>query len=134
MQCGDASSALPGRIFAHTNHSYPRGGLRGGRQGRGALGRAALTGQGGGAGRQRRGEEVLVGLGLLQLWRPSLRVVGHLDLQGCGWAPGLVRAAGVPLLLGLQRWPDPLPPPLDQCHAVTDGLGHNLHIALMEKP
>ena len=102
-------------------------------QGEGAPGEAALTGQGGGAGRQRGGEEVLVGLGLLRLWQPGLRVVGHLDLQGRGRAPGLVRAAELPLLLGLQCWPDPLSPPLDQCHTVTDGLGHNLHVTLMEK-
>lgn len=96
--------------------------------------RAALTGQGGGAGRQRGEEEVLVSLGFLGLRWPRLCVIGHLNLQGHVQALGLVGAAGVPLLLGLQCWPDPLPPPLDQCHTVTDRLGHNLHITLMEEP
>ena len=97
------------------------------------MGRAALTGQGGSASRQHGGEEVLVSLKLLGLQWPSLCVISHLDLKGHMQALGLVRAAWVLLLLGLQHWPDPLPPPLDQCHAVTDGLGHNLHIALMEE-
>lgn len=61
-------------------------------------------------------------------------MVGHLDLQGSVRAPGLVRAAWVSLFLGLQCWPDPLSPPLDQCHTVTNRLGHDLHITLMEEP
>lgn len=60
-----------------------------------------LTGQGGGAGWQRGRHEVLIGLWLLgawQPWRPSLRVVGHLNLQGHRRSLGLVGAARVPWL------------------------------------
>lgn len=77
---------------------------------------------------------MLVSLGLLGLWQPGLRVVGHLHLQWGVRAPGPVGAARVPRFLWLQGWPDPLPPPLDQGHAVADGLGHNLHVALVEEP
>lgn len=79
---------------------------------------------------------MLVGLWLLGLWwpgLPSLCMVGHLDLQGHRRTPGLVRAAHILLLLGLQCRPDPLPPPLDQRHTVTDRLGHDLDVTLVEE-
>lgn len=76
---------------------------------------------------------MLVGLGFFGLGWPSLCMIGHLDLQGYWWALGPVRAAGVLLLWGLQCRPDSFPPPLDQRHTVTDGLGHNFHVAFMEE-
>lgn len=118
-----APSPLPGRPCLPKAHTM--------RAEEGAW-RGALTGQGGGTDWQ-RGGQVLVSLRLLRLRRPGLGVVGHLRLQGHGWAPGLVRAAGVLLFLGLQRRPDPLPPPLDQGHTVTDGLGYNFHVTLVEE-
>lgn len=76
---------------------------------------------------------MLVGLRLLRLRRARLRVVSHLDLQGCWRAFGFFRAPGVQWLWGLQCWPNPLPSPLNQRYSITDGFSHDLHITLMEE-
>lgn len=94
-----------------------------------------LTGDRGDAGGQVLLEGVLVRLWLLRLWQDVVARVGQVgDLHLlCLRRLRLVQALRVTALLRLHPGPDALPPPEDQRHSVTDGLGHDLEIVLMEK-
>lgn len=59
--------------------------------------------------------------------------VGDLHVLLCWRCPGPVPSLGVTALLRLHARPDALPAPQDQRHAVTDGLGHDLEIVLVEE-
>lgn len=95
-----------------------------------------LTGNRGDAGGQVLLEGVLVSLGLLGLGQDVVARVGQVGDLDVLWLRGLgaLRALRVPALLRLHPGPDPLPPPQDQSHTVTDGLGHDLEVTLVEEP
>lgn len=97
---------------------------------------AGLTSDRGDAGGQVLLEGVLVCLRLLRLRQDVVaRVgqVGDLDLL-CLRHLQFIQAFRVAAFLWLHPGPDALPPPEDQRHSVTDGLGHDLEIVLVEKP